>query len=298
MDFIRKFGKVARPLAAVATVGVMALALTACGSNAAPGDSDAPDGSSALVSPPVVISDGSLVVCANFDSPPNIFIDEETGDYAGVEYEIALEIAERLGVEARFEAMSWGGMLAALQARQCDTIISTLYVSEEREEIVDFVPYLQSASGILVSTENPKDIGGYDETLCGHRLLTISGTDPQYTDVIQELCEEKGLPLMDLSHASSSATALQQVSSGQVDAFMESVALGAYYVHLSDGQFKLAGEAANPNQIGAATLKDNSELHDAMQATFDEMIADGTYDEILGNWGQEPLSIELWNATT
>lgn len=295
MDSKLNISKIARPLVAVFAVGALAVALGACSSGGTTEETPADEASAASVSPPVIMNEGELNICANFDSPPNIFLDEETGEHTGVEYEIALGLAEQMGLTAKFNEMSWGGMLPALQAQQCDTIVSTLYVSEERKEVANFVPYLGAASGIMVSAENPKGVTGYDESLCGVRLLTITGTDPKYKDFIQDLCAEKGLPQMEVSAASSSALGLQQVLSDQVDVFMETYSLAGYYAKTSDGKIQVVGEPSNPNLIGAATLKSNTELNDAIQAALDEMIADGSYGAILAEWGQEALGVDVFD---
>jgi polar amino acid transport system substrate-binding protein len=54
----------------------------------------------------------------------------------------------------------------------------------------------------------------------------------------------------------------------------------------------MAGEPFGTIKIGAATLKGNTALHDAIQQALQALESDGTYDKILDQWGQSELSIQ------
>ena len=41
------------------------------------------------------------------------------------------------------------------------------------------------------------------------------------------------------------------------------------------------GDAVGKIKIGAASLKDNTALHDALQTAFEAIVDDGTYEDIL-----------------
>jgi len=50
------------------------------------------------------------------------------------------------------------------------------------------------------------------------------------------------------------------------------------------------GDPTDAIDIGAATLKDNTALHDAIQKAFDDLVSTGDYENILSTWGQESLA--------
>lgn len=268
--------------AGLALLSLLTLAACSSGGDSAGGGSDSGLG---------LVSDGTLTVCANLETPPNIYA-EEDGTPVGVEVEIAQDMAEEMGLEIEFKEYQFSGLIPALQAGQCDTIISSLYIKPEREEIASFVPYLRSGSGVAVSEENPKGITGYDDSLCGVSAIGITGaTGASLLEEKSAECETGGLDPIEITLTDKAADALQQVIAGQADAFMDTSELVGYYEKQSDGQFVPAGEPVGEIEIGAASIKDNTDLHDALQEAFEAIVADGRYGEILAEWGFEALDI-------
>lgn len=274
---------------ALAAAAVAVVALAGCSSTPVSGDVVA--SSNAVVSPPVITKAGTLEVCVNYGTPPNSFTND-AGEPRGAEVDLAIAVAKEMGLEVNFAQYDFGGLIPALQASQCDVIMSSLYIKAEREKVVDFVPYLSSGSGVAVSRENPKGITGYNETLCGVKLLAVVGATG--ADLAQEKSDEcvaQGLEPIDISLSSVNGAGLQQVIAGQVDAFVDTAELAGYYQKLSNGDFTMVGEPFGVIDIGAATRKDNSELHDAIADAFTALAQSGRYAEILAEWGLEKHSI-------
>lgn len=238
-----------------------------------------------------LVTDGTLTVCANLESPPNIYT-EEDGTPVGVEVEIADAMVEQMGLEIEFKEIAFSGLVAALQAKQCDTIISSLYIKPEREEVADFVPYLLSGSGVAVSAENPENITGFDDSLCGVSAIGITGaTGATLLEQKSAECETNGDDPIDITLTDKAADALQQVIAGQADAFMDTAELVGYYETQSDGKFVVVGDPVDSIRIGAASLKGNDALHEALEEAFAAVVDDGTYAGILEKWGFESADI-------
>ncbi|CAA9209620.1 MAG: ABC transporter, substrate-binding protein (cluster 3, basic aa/glutamine/opines) [uncultured Arthrobacter sp.] len=277
------------PLQRLAYAGsaVLALALTGCGGGQAESAEGQGSGSANLP----LVKDGVLTSCANFSTPPNIFA-EADGTPVGAEVDIAKSMAEEMGLETAFPEYAFAGLIPALQAKQCDVIMSTLYIKPEREEIADFVPYLLSGSGVSVSKENPAGVTGFDDTLCGVRAAAITGaTGAGLLEEKSAECESAGMEPVEISLLDRSADALQQVVAGQADAFVDTYELMKYYEKQSDGDFQVVGDPVGQVQIGAATLKENAELHEALEDAFGTIVENGRYAEILKEWGFEAQDI-------
>jgi polar amino acid transport system substrate-binding protein len=276
-----------RAVLSMAAATAVALAVAGCAGGGSGGESESDDGLG-------LFKAGDLTICANLETPPNIYVDDD-GKPIGVEVDIANAMADQLGLTTNILEYDFAGLIPALQAHQCDTIISTLYIKPEREEIANFVPYLISGSGIAVSKENPANITGYDDSLCGTKAIGINGaTGAVLLEEKSAECEENGLPKIEITLLDSAADALQQVLSGQVDAFMDASELMTFYEAESDGAFVPVGAVVDTIRIGAATLKDNEPLHEALQGAFEAIVEDGTYADILAQWKFEALDIANW----
>lgn len=238
-----------------------------------------------------LISQGTLSVCATFVNPPNHFRDDE-GEGQGVEVEIAEDVAENMGLEIEFQEYSFAGLIPALQGGQCDAIFSTMYIQPDREEIVDFVPYLMAGSAVAVPGDNPEEVTGYDETLCGVRAIAVTGSTG--ADLLEEQtqeCQELNEPAINITLVDRATDALQQTATGQQDAFVNTVEQILYFEAQSDGAFQRVGETFGEIAMGAATLKGTNGLHEAIESAFDETVESGSYDAILEEWGLEQQNI-------
>ena len=67
--------------------------------------------------------------------------------------------------------------------------------------------------------------------------------------------------------------------------------LVSFFEEESDGAFVAVGEPVDTINIGAASIKANTALHEALQAAFDAIVEDGRYGDILAEWNFEALDI-------
>lgn len=270
----RKFSTI---FSAIAVVGLSA-GLAAC----SPTSDSASSASDARVSTPVILSDGTFKVCASFGTPPNIYVDD-SGEPVGAEVDIARALAGNLGLTAEFAEYNFSGLVPALQAKQCDVIMASLYIKPEREEVANFVPYLRSGSAVLVADGNPAGVTGFDDSLCGKKLIAITGASGAvHAEEKSAECVADGKDPINIT-LNDNITSLQQVLTGQADAFLDTAELAGYYEKLGD--FEVVGEPFGEITIGAATLKANTDLHDSLQTAFSEIVDSGEYSEILEEWG-------------
>src|SRR5688500_13233805 len=122
----------------IATAGVAALLTVSCSSSETSEQSTA--SGPPKVAPPVILQADTLKVCAaNDGAPPSVYYDE-SGALIGSEVELAKAIAAQMGLKAQFVETGFAALIPTLQAKQCDVIMSALYIKPEREAIVDFVP--------------------------------------------------------------------------------------------------------------------------------------------------------------
>ncbi|WP_336660370.1 ABC transporter substrate-binding protein [Leucobacter sp. USHLN153] len=281
-------------LGALVAVAGLSLSLAACSGGSSDsedsGDASSSSSSEAKLSTPTIIKEGNLTVCTG-DSPPNIYYDENN-ELIGVEIDLAKAFAERLGLKTVLEEYNFSGLIPALQAKQCDVIMGSLYIKPEREEIANFVPYLYSGTGVGVSKENPADVTGFDESLCGVKVVAITGaTGGSGAEELSKKCEADGKEPLDITLVDEGVNAVQQVIAGQVEAFVDTSEIMGFYQKQTDGDISMVGEPSDKIRIGAATLKDNSELNKALDETFQSMIDDGSYLEILEKWDVESNDI-------
>ncbi|MCT4661264.1 MAG: transporter substrate-binding domain-containing protein [Tissierellales bacterium] len=95
-----------------------------------------------------------LVVGMELAYPPFEMTDAD-GNPTGISVDLAKALGEELGRNVRIENMAFGGLLPALQTGKIDIILSSMTITEEREEAVDFtIPYANSYLALLINKES------------------------------------------------------------------------------------------------------------------------------------------------
>ena len=275
----------------IATAGVAALLTASCSSSETSEQSTA--SGPPKVAPPAILQADTLKVCAaNDGAPPSVYYDE-SGALIGSEVDLAKAIAAQMGLKAQFVETGFAALIPTLQAKQCDVIMAALYIKPEREAIVDFVPYLYSGTGIAVSEEYPAAITGMDESLCGKKVVVAVGTTAEALSQEQSgKCTAAGKPPVDVNLNSRPVVSIQQVENGQVDAYLDAAETLGYYEAKTGAKIKMASPPFGKIKIGAATLKGNAELHNAIEQGLSALVSDGSYTKIVDQWGQADLSIQ------
>lgn len=267
---------------AVAAAVCVAMLATACGApSEATGDSESLS----------TIEPGVLTVCTTFDNPPTSYYDDDRKE-SGVEIELARAVAKEMGLEARFRETKFASIIPTLQAGQCDTIMGALYIKPEREEVIDFVPYLMSATAVAVAAEAETEVTGIDDSLCGRTIGSQVSTTAEGFLVEQSAkCEKSGDDPINLRLTDNGVAGLQQVVTGQLDGFADTSMALLYYQTTRPDTIRLVGEHVGEIEIGAGFNKDDSQLRESYAEAFVAVQDSGRYDAIVEEENLTSLAI-------
>jgi polar amino acid transport system substrate-binding protein len=259
---------------------VAAVALAGCGGSG--GKAAAPPPGSVTVPAGALVQDGQITYCSDISAPPLTFYDAAQ-TAVGAEIELGDALAAELGVRSKWANTSFNGIIPALQAKQCDAIMSQLYIKPEREAVVDFVPYMYASNTLVVAAGNTAVNGMAD--LCGKRVAGQTGTTVvQYLTDRSTQCVAAGKPPMDIRQFTKDSDALQQLRLGLVDGYGTTLETAAYVQTQQPGTFKLAGEPFNRIKVGIATRKDGTAVRDALAQALATVQKKGAYGAILTKW--------------
>jgi polar amino acid transport system substrate-binding protein len=90
------------------------------------------------------------------EGPPYQFPDPASGEYVGLNIDLANEAAQELGVELEIVPATWATLISGLEVDQYDVIFANLFVTPERDEQVDFTEaYDTYGFHIAVRADNP-----------------------------------------------------------------------------------------------------------------------------------------------
>lgn len=283
-----------RFMALVATA-TLVTGLAACGSSSKPSagstsTTTASNGDLFSKLPAAIQSSKKINVGSDIEYPPIEFFKEGTTTVDGLDYDLAQALGAKLGVKFNFiDDTDFAGIIGAMQAGRFDIIMSAMNdTAERRAKGADFIDYFTAGTSIIVANGNPKNIQKLDD-LCGSTVAVQKGT-VQDTDLITPqvaTCKTASKPLTVLRFEKDT-DALQQVKNGRAVANLEDFPVAAYNAKTSGGGKDFTAvdvPGIGPGNYGIAVLKTNTQLRDALQAALKEVIADGTYDQILTKWG-------------
>jgi len=219
---------------------------------------------------------------------------QRDGKLVGVDVDFGDEIAKRLGLAAEPMNMEFKGLIPALQGGRLDIINSAMYITQERAQQVDFVPYLRIGTEVIVRKANPAGISGRNASLCGKRIaVTLGGIQENYARADDERCRNAGQPqviVMTFPTAQDSALAVRQ---GRADVFYNSTPGTVMLMAEVPDVYQVVGETFEANtRLGVAVRKGDEAMSKAIEAAFQSMARDGTYVRVLENW-KLPASVVL-----
>lgn len=281
-----------------ALTAVAALTLTGCVDNsAAPADGapSAAAGSNVEVNeelaaqlPEELRSDGVLNVGMANNYPPNEFKDDN-GDPAGWSVDLTNALGAVLGLEVNFDIGTFDNILPAVNAGKDHIGMSSFTDTLEREEQADFINYF--SAGIQWASPVGKTIDPNDA--CGLKVAVQATTyqDTEEVPAKSTACTDAGKPAIEIFRYDSQDQATNALVIGQVDALSADSPVTLYAISKTDGKLQTAGDAFEVAPYGIPIAKD-SELTPIIQEALQSLIDDGTYGEILAEWGVESGGVE------
>ncbi|MCD6286019.1 MAG: transporter substrate-binding domain-containing protein, partial [Anaerolineae bacterium] len=115
----------------------------------------------------------TVVVATDATWPPMEYVDENK-EIVGYDIDLMNAVAEAAGLEIEFKNVAWDGIFAGLAAGEYDAIISSVTITEERQEKYDFSePYINAGQIVVVGADS--DITGPD-ALSGSTVGAQIGT--------------------------------------------------------------------------------------------------------------------------
>ena len=100
---------------------------------------------------PLTAADDSGTLTVATRHVPPFAIKGEDGSWHGISIELWRAVADRLGLESRFQEMGLKEMLTAVERKEVDAAVAALTITSEREKQMDFThPFLITGLGIAV----------------------------------------------------------------------------------------------------------------------------------------------------
>ena len=219
------------------------------------------------------VNAGKLTMSTNAAFPP-YEMTTDSGDFEGIDIDVAAAIAEKLGLELQVDDMDFDAALLAAQSGKSDIVMAGVTVTDERQKVMDFSDtYAEGIQSIIVPEDS--DIASADD-LAGKIIGTQRGTTG-YIYCTDDFGEDSVVAYDD------GLTAVQALNNGQVDAVVIDNAPAKEFVAANPG-LKILDTAYAQEDYAIGVAKGNTALLDAINGALEELQADGTLQSIVDKY--------------
>ena len=277
-----------KKLTALMLSSAMMLSLAACGGSASTDTASSEAASSEAASSETASSEetatgeaaelttvnaGKLTMSTNAAFPP-YEMTTDSGDFEGIDIDVAAAVAEKLGLELQIDDMDFDAALLAAQNGKRDMFMAGVTVTDERLKVMDFSDtYAEGIQSIIVPEGS--DIANVDD-LSGKAIGTQRGTTG-YIYCTDDFGEDNVIAYDD------GLTAVQALNNGQVDAVVIDNAPAKAFVEANPG-LKILDTAYAQEDYAIGVAKGNTALLDAINGALEELEADGTLQAIVDKY--------------
>jgi len=207
------------------------------------------------------------------------------GKPMGFDVDLMDALSKRINLSSNMMGMEFKGVIPALLGNRIDVGVSGLYVTAERQQVADFIPYVIVGNQIVVQKGNPKHISGRDG-LCGFKVaVPVNTAFEASTKQVSAECTAAGKPAIDILSLPGSNNVALALSQGRVDGALNSTATIAAMMGETPDVYELAGPAFDANtKVGIALRKDSTALKAQLEQALQAVVKDGTYASLLKKW--------------
>ena len=216
--------------------------------------------------------------------PPFVYTDEY-GDIVGLDVEILTEALTRIGYKPKYQLIDWEKKKELLASGELDCVMGSFSMTGRENEYRWAGPYL--ASRQVVAVDPQSDI--YTLADLEDKIVAVqSTTKPE--DILLNRINENVPQIKELYSFSDGSYLNPALVEGLVDAIAAHESSFLTYEKDYGVAYRILDEPLLTVGLGVAfALDDARGLEQALSDIFEQMRADGTMEEIIGRYLDEPL---------
>ena len=235
---------------------------------------------------------GVLVLGCDDEFPPMGFIDEKSGALVGFDIDLAVAVAEKLGVTLEAKPIDWSTKELELTSGNIDVIWNGYTITGERAEKVTFAgPYLQNSQLLVVRADS--DVKSKADLAGG--TLGVQSDSASESLVNEDEAFKSSLKEV-RSYDTYQQALLDLETSDRINAVGVDKILIEYVMQQKPGVFKILDDTLGDEYFGIGCRPGAIALRDAIDKALDELYEDGTLDAICEKWFTENIVIRGYSV--
>lgn len=261
-------------------------ALTGCGSSSdtATGDEEVQGTSATGTANGADFGEG-LELILGFDAayPPYGFMDD-SGEYVGFDIELAEEVCERRGWELVKQPIDWDVKDMELNSGSIDVIWNGFTMTGREDSYTFSDPYVDNS--IVFVTRSEDSLNEKADLL--DAVVMTQNDSSAHSALLDD--EDLTSSFASLELTPDYNTAFMSLESGAIDAIAVDIGVAQYQLaSRGNDVFAMMEEPLSTEEYAIGFRKGETDFRDLVQETLDEMVEDGTFDEIVSNYSDYNL---------
>ena len=250
-------------------------ALAACGGGDEPADTAGDGGDGGELPTYIVATEPTF---------PPFETTTEDGEIIGFDMDLISAIGEDQGFQVEFKSFEFDALMLATNNGDADIIAAAFNAMDPaRQAQVDFSNTYYDSGLVVLVKENNETINSIDDLTADMKVASqIATTGGDKADELAEAGQIKEAVIL-----ISFSTAGLQLINGDVDAVIIDQPVAKDYLKKQPDKVKIVGDVLNAESYGFAVKKGNTELLDKINAGLQNMIDNGTYDDLYDKWMNE-----------
>jgi polar amino acid transport system substrate-binding protein len=218
-----------------------------------------------------------IVVATDATWPPMEMVDESK-NIVGFDIDLLNAAAEAGGFTVEFRNTAWDGIFAGLPAGEYDAVMSSVTITDERKEQMDFsIPYINAGQVLVV----PADTMGVEKLadLKGKSVGAQIGTTGSF-----EIEKIEGLILKTYDEV---GLAFEDLVNGRIAGAVADTPVAADFALQNknyQGKLKIVGKPFTEEFYGVAVKKGNAEVLETINAGLEKVLNTAAYTKIEEKW--------------
>lgn len=227
-------------------------------------------------------SDKQFIVGFDAEYPPYGYKDDN-GEYVGFDLDLAQEVCALNGWELVKQPIDWDSKDMELNSGSIDCIWNGFTMTGREDDYTWSKPYVDNSIVVVVKEgsgiEKKEDLAG--------KVVAVQADSSGLAALTDEEDNEENLKLAasfsDLQQVADYNTAFMNLEAGAVDAIVVDIGVADYQLESRTG-FAMLDDKIRTEQYAVGFKLGNEELRDQVQSTLDEMVKDGTFDDVAKKW--------------
>ena len=257
--------------ALTAAVIVGAVALTCCLAGCASGGTDS---SSADADNTSASTDGKTLRVAMELAYPPFETKDDAGNPEGLAVDFIRDFGAAYGYDVQIENTAWDGLIPSLQSDKADLVISSMTITDERKQSVDFSDaYAMAQLAILANADS--GVASIDDLNQPGKKVAVK------TGSTGDVYATKNLTNAEIVRLADESACVTEVVQGKADGFLYDQ-LTIYRNHQANPDTTEAVfiPFQDAEEWGIAVKKGNTELLDQLNAFIAQSKTDGEFDRL------------------